>query len=93
MQQDREASVYLYWTDPRREMFRPDPDAEHSVEDVIAKLTEVLVGVPHEVHGRLHRADNGDSWNWGDSILDSGFAIIPGENDPSRHGDDQKGVF
>ena len=29
----------------------------------------------------------------GGSILDSGFAIIPGENDPICHGDDQKGVF
>ena len=27
-------------------MFRPDPDGEHSVEEVIAKLTEVLTGVP-----------------------------------------------
>ena len=29
-------------------MFRPDPDAEHSVEDVTAKLTEVLVSVDHD---------------------------------------------
>ena len=29
-------------------MFRPDPNAEHSVEDVIAKLTELLAGVPHD---------------------------------------------
>ena len=48
LQQNPNASVYFYWTDPRREMFRPDPDAEHSVEDVIAKLTEVLAGVPHD---------------------------------------------
>ena len=29
-------------------MFHPDPNGEHSVEEVIAKLTEVLVGVPHD---------------------------------------------
>jgi hypothetical protein len=27
-------------------MFRPDPNAEHSIEDVIAKLTDILTGVP-----------------------------------------------
>ena len=29
-------------------MFRPDPNAEHSVEDVIVKLTELLAGEPHD---------------------------------------------
>jgi len=29
-------------------MFRPDPNAEHSVEDVIARLTQLLAGLPHD---------------------------------------------
>lgn len=27
-------------------MFRPDPNGEHSVEDIIAKLTGILADVP-----------------------------------------------
>ena len=27
-------------------MFRPDPNGEHSVEEVIAKLTDILTDVP-----------------------------------------------
>ena len=29
-------------------MFRPDPNGEHSIEEVIAKLTDILTDVPHD---------------------------------------------
>jgi len=29
-------------------MFRPDPNSAHSVEQVIAKLTDILTDVPHD---------------------------------------------
>jgi len=29
-------------------MFRPDPNGEHSIEEVIAKLTDILADVPHD---------------------------------------------
>jgi hypothetical protein len=29
-------------------MFRPDPNGAHSVEQVIAKLTDILTDVPHD---------------------------------------------
>ncbi len=29
-------------------MFRPDPNGQHSVEQVIAKLTDVLADLPHD---------------------------------------------
>jgi len=29
-------------------MFHPDPNGEHSVEEVIAKLTDILTDVPHD---------------------------------------------
>lgn len=29
-------------------MFRPDPNGEHSVEEVIAKLTDILADVPDD---------------------------------------------
>jgi hypothetical protein len=29
-------------------MFRPDPNGAHSVEQVIAKLTDILTDIPHD---------------------------------------------
>ena len=40
VQQSVETSVYL------NEMFRPDPKGAHSVEETIAKLSDVLAEVP-----------------------------------------------
>jgi hypothetical protein len=40
VQQNPETSVY------QTEMFRLDPSGEHSVEEVIAKLTDILADLP-----------------------------------------------
>ena len=55
MQQHQKASVLLILD--LSGMFRPDPHGEHSVEDVIAKLTDVLKDVPDDASRATRRDD------------------------------------